>query len=218
MAAGEPARRAAPYDEALLRRELALFPDWYIAKHLQVQLSSAQQATLQGMFDLIVRTNLAQASVFVHRDYMPRNLMISTPNPAYWIFRTRCTDRSAMTWLRCFAMHSSAGPKLESSTGQRVIGRRRGVPRCGARGFRRVLPRPRMDGLQRHLKVLGIFARINYRDGKPSISPIPAFLGYVRHVGQRYDDLRPLMKLLNQLQGSTSKWDTPFERHALHSK
>jgi len=169
-----------PYDEALLRRELALFPDWYIAKHLQVQLSSAQQATLQGMFDLIVRTNLAQASVFVHRDYMPRNLMISTPIPAYWIFRTRCTDRSAMTWLRCFAMHHQLARSSNHRLGSALLGAGAACRVAGARGFRRVLPRPRMDGAATPSQVLGIFARINYRDGKPKYLADTAFSRYVR--------------------------------------
>ncbi len=75
------------YNAALLQRELNLFPDWYVAKHLQITLSDQQQQTLQRMFELIINYNLAQASVFVHRDYMPRNLMISTPNPGVLDFQ-----------------------------------------------------------------------------------------------------------------------------------
>ncbi len=76
-----------PYDEALLRRELSLFPDWFIARHLQRQLTAAQSAVLEQMFTLIVATNLAQPKVFVHRDYMPRNLMVSKPNPGVLDFQ-----------------------------------------------------------------------------------------------------------------------------------
>ena len=65
-----------PYDSALLRRELALFPDWYVGKHLGIALDDKQRATLEAAFDRIVAVNLAEAKTFVHRDFMPRNLMM----------------------------------------------------------------------------------------------------------------------------------------------
>ncbi|MGZ9074958.1 MAG: aminoglycoside phosphotransferase family protein, partial [Burkholderiaceae bacterium] len=76
-----------PYDEALLRRELNLFPDWFIARHLQRKLTASQNAVLEQMFTRIVAANLAQPKVFVHRDYMPRNLMVSKPNPGVLDFQ-----------------------------------------------------------------------------------------------------------------------------------
>ena len=75
------------YDEALLRRELNLFPDWYLARHIKLELNSNQRQTLDDIFSLIVRNNLAQPRVFVHRDYMPRNLMVSEPNPGILDFQ-----------------------------------------------------------------------------------------------------------------------------------
>jgi len=196
-----------PYDEALLRRELSLFPDWYVAKHLQATLSDKQQATLNRMFDLIVKANLEQASVYVHRDYMPRNLMISTPNPGVLdhqdavygpisydvasLFRDAFIswpEVSVIDWVACYwekARHAGLP-----------------VPQDFGQFYRDV----EWMGLQRHLKVLGIFARINYRDGKPKyLADTPRFITYVRNVGERYDNLRPLLRLLDELEGRERK-------------
>ena len=193
-----------PYDDALLRRELSLFPDWYVARHLQATLSEAQAATLQKMFDLIIRNNLAQASVFVHRDYMPRNLMMSLPNPGVLDFQDAVYGPISYDVASLFRDAFISWPEA------RVID---WVARYWERARHAALPVPEdfgqfyrdveWMGLQRHLKVLGIFARINYRDGKPKyLADTPRFINYVRQVGQRYDDLRPLMKLLDQLQGT----------------
>src|SRR3954471_4166323 len=76
-----------PYDEALLRRELQLFPDWYVSRHLGVELTTVQKRQLEEVFALLVKSALAQAKVFVHRDYMPRNLMLSEPNPGVLDFQ-----------------------------------------------------------------------------------------------------------------------------------
>src|SRR5947207_11812925 len=76
-----------PYDEALLRRELNLFPEWYVARHRRKTLSASQAGTLERIFGLLVQSALAQPAVFVHRDYMPRNLMVSEPNPGVLDFQ-----------------------------------------------------------------------------------------------------------------------------------
>lgn len=196
-----------PYDEALLKRELSLFPDWYVARHLQIQLSDAQQATLQRVFELIVSRNLAQASVFVHRDYMPRNLMISTPNPGVLDFQDAVQGPIAYDVASLFRDAFISWPE------ERVLD---WVARYWEKAKHAALPVPadfgqfycdvEWMGLQRHLKVLGIFARINYRDGKPKyLADTPRFIGYVRQVMQRYDELRPLLKLLNELEGRTEQ-------------
>jgi aminoglycoside/choline kinase family phosphotransferase len=191
------------YDEALLRRELSLFPDWYIARHLQITLTDKQQATLQSMFDLIVTTNLAQPSVYVHRDYMPRNLMISTPNPGVLDFQDAVYGPITYDVASLFRDAFISWPEAKViDWAARYWERARiaGLPVHDDFGaFYRDME---WMGLQRHLKVLGIFARINYRDGKPKyLADTPRFINYVRQVGQRYDDLRPLMKLLNELEG-----------------
>lgn len=196
-----------PYDEALLQRELALFPDWYVARHLGMELNAQQRETLQRMFALIVRNNLAQAQVYVHRDYMPRNLMISTPNPGVLDFQDAVLGPIAYDVASLFRDAFISWPE------ERVID---WAARYWERARERHLPVPddfaqfyrdlEWMGLQRHLKVLGIFARINYRDGKPKyLADTPRFMNYVRQTGGRYDDLKPLMKLLDQLEGNASQ-------------
>jgi aminoglycoside/choline kinase family phosphotransferase len=191
-----------PYDEALLRRELALFPDWYIARHLERALSPTQQETLQAMFTLIVRSNLAQPAVFVHRDYMPRNLMVSDPNPGVLDFQ------DAVLGPISYDVASLLRDAFLSWDEERIID---WTVRYWERARRARLP-VHADfgefyrdfewmGLQRHLKVLGIFARINYRDGKPKyLADTPRFVGYVRKVAGRYGALRPLLRLMDELE------------------
>ena len=192
-----------PYDETLLRREMELFPQWYLARHLGVEPSAAQRATLDGIFALLARSALAQPVVFVHRDYMPRNLMVCDPNPGVLDFQDavlgpitydvvslfrdaflsweeeRVLDWTARYWQRARKAALPVGPDFAAFY----------------RDFEWM-------GLQRHLKVLGIFARINYRDGKPKyLSDTPRFLGYARAVATRYTQLAPLARLLDELQG-----------------
>lgn len=192
-----------PYDEALLRRELSLFPDWYVAKHLNLSLTDKQQAVLEQMFSLIIRNNLSQASVFVHRDYMPRNLMISTPNPGVLDFQDAVYGPISYDVASLFRDAFISWPEARMIDWvvrywQRARHAGLPVPEDFAQFYRDV----EWMGLQRHLKVLGIFARINYRDGKPKyLADTPRFIQYVRQVGERYDELRPLMKLFDQLEG-----------------
>jgi aminoglycoside/choline kinase family phosphotransferase len=191
-----------PYDEALLRRELALFPDWYVARHLRRTLTPAHQESLQAMFTLIVRSNLAQPTVFVHRDYMPRNLMLSDPNPGVLDFQ------DAVVGPISYDIASLMRDAFLSWEEERVID---WTVRYWERARRAGLPVPadfgefyrdfEWMGLQRHLKVLGIFARINYRDGKPKyLADTPRFVGYVREVAGRYAALKPLLRLMDEIE------------------
>jgi len=95
-----------PYDEALLRRELSLFPEWYVGRHLGVTLDSAERDSIEKVFRRILAANLAEPRVYVHRDFMPRNLMVSDPNPGVLDFQDACTARSATTSPRSFATPS----------------------------------------------------------------------------------------------------------------
>lgn len=191
-----------PYDEALLRRELELFPEWYIGRHLEVRLTSEQKAALEAVFQLVMASNLAQPKVYVHRDYMPRNLMVSEPNPGVLDFQ------DAVHGPISYDLASLLKDAFISWTEERVLdwsarywekARRAGLPvRADFGEFYRDFE---WMGLQRHLKVLGIFARICHRDGKPAyVRDTPRFLGYVRGVAQRYGELAPLMKLLDQIE------------------
>jgi N-acetylmuramate 1-kinase len=190
-----------PYDEALLRREMQLFPDWYVARHLGLDLQQAQKDTLEQVFALLAKSALAQPRVYVHRDYMPRNLMLSNPNPGVLDFQDAVTgpitydmvsllrdaflsweEEAVLDWaVRYWEKAKAAALPVEADFGEFW------------RGFEWM-------GLQRHLKVLGIFARIHYRDGKPKyLADTPRFLGYARSVCKRYSALAPLNRLLDEL-------------------
>jgi aminoglycoside/choline kinase family phosphotransferase len=196
-----------PYDDALLRRELQLFPDWYVARHLGHELTGAQRESLAAMFDRIVASNLAQPGVYVHRDYMPRNLMVAAPNPGILDFQ------DAVIGPVSYDVASLFRDAFISWDEERVIdwtirywerARRAGLP-VGT-DFGTFWRDFEWMGLQRHLKVLGIFARINYRDGKPHyVADTPRFVGYVRAVTRRYDELAPLARLLDELEGVATK-------------
>ncbi len=190
-----------PYDKTLLRRELDLFPDWYIARHLGRELSATQARQLEVVFARILASNLAQPTVFVHRDYMPRNLMISTPSPGVLDFQ------DAVVGPIAYDVASLFRDAFISWDEERVLdwtvrywdkARRAALPvRADFGDFWRDVE---WMGLQRHLKVLGIFARINYRDGKPHyLADTPRFVGYVRAVTRRYDELAPLARLFDEL-------------------
>jgi aminoglycoside/choline kinase family phosphotransferase len=130
-----------PYDEALLRRELSLFPDWYVARHLGAPLTAAQQEALEGVQRLLLQNLLAQPRVFVHRDYMPRNLMVSEPNPGVLDFQDAVYGPDHLRRrLALFATPSSAGRRSGCSTGRSATGRepaRRPAGGCRLRHFYR---------------------------------------------------------------------------------
>lgn len=196
-----------PYDDKLLWRELDLFPEWYVSKHLGVTLHTSQRETLTSTFELIVKNSLSQPSTFVHRDYMPRNLMVSEPNPGILDFQDAVYGPISYDVVSLFR------DAFISWEEERVLdwvvrywekARRASLPvRADFGEFYRELE---WMGLQRHLKVLGIFARIRYRDGKPAyLEDAPRFLGYIRSVAQRYAALAPLLKLLDQLDDQISR-------------
>jgi N-acetylmuramate 1-kinase len=189
------------YDEALLRRELDLFPEWYLRRHLGMELDVRQRQALDAVFRLILSNNLAQPRTYVHRDYMPRNLMVTEPNPGVLDFQ------DAVYGPITYDVASLFKDAFVSWDEQRVLdwtirywerARLEGLPvNSDFGGFYRDFE---WMGLQRHLKVLGIFARICHRDGKPVyVKDTPRFLGYVRAVAGRYAPLSPLLHLLDQL-------------------
>ena len=195
------ANELPPYDEALLRREMNLFPEWYIARHRKLALNGGQAAALERIFAALVRSALAQPTVYVHRDYMPRNLMVSDPNPGVLDFQ------DAVIGPITYDMVSLTRDAFLSWEEERVLD---WAVRYWEKAKRAALPVPgdfaefwrafEWMGLQRHLKVLGIFARINYRDGKPKyLADTPRFLGYARSVAKRYGELAPLARLLDEV-------------------
>ncbi len=201
-----------PYDAALLRRELDLFPDWYLARHLGLTLAPAQRQELERVFATIIASNLAQPAVYVHRDYMPRNLILSQPNPGILDFQ------DAVYGPISYDVASLVRDAFISWEEERALdwvvrywdkARRAGLPVGADFGdFYRDLE---WTGLQRHLKVLGIFARINYRDGKPGyVEDTPRFVRYARAVAGSYNALAPLAHLFDEIEKRQATQGTTF--------
>ena len=191
-----------PYDEALLRRELNLFPDWYVARHLGSPLTAPQQEVLEQVQALLLQNILAQPRVFVHRDYMPRNLMVCEHNPGVLDFQDAVhgpISYDVASLFRDAFISWEEERVLDWSVRYWEKARRAGLPVDADFGaFYRDLE---WMGLQRHLKVLGIFARINYRDGKPKyLADTPRFVNYVRNTAARYAQLAPLARLFDELE------------------
>jgi aminoglycoside/choline kinase family phosphotransferase len=190
------------YDVALLRRELELFPEWYVKRELGIELDAAQQVLWQQVSDLLIDSALAQPKVLVHRDYMPRNLMISEPNPGVLDFQdavygpvtydVTCLFKDAFLswpeervrgWLDSFWQQASA----------------LNIP--VQPDFEDFLRASDLMGVQRHLKVIGIFARICHRDGKPRyLADVPRFFAYIDAVIARRPELAELDVLLASLR------------------
>lgn len=201
-----------PYDEALLRRELALFPDWYVARHLETALSAGQKQALEDSFDLIVRSAVVQPRVYVHRDYMPRNLMVCEDNPGVLDFQDAVMGPityDVVSLFRDAFVSWDEERVLDWSIRYWEKARRAGLPVSG--DFSEFYRDFEWMGVQRHLKVLGIFARIHYRDGKPRyLTDTPRFTGYVRAVAKRYAALTPLLRLFDELEDSTPQMGYTF--------
>jgi aminoglycoside/choline kinase family phosphotransferase len=190
-----------PYDEALLRRELNLFPEWYVGRHLRKELSQAQKTALENIFQQLVRSALAQPVVYVHRDYMPRNLMVCEPNPGVLDFQDAVLGPityDVVSLVRDAFISWDEERVLDCTARYWEKARRASLP--VAADFAEFWRAFEWMGLQRHLKVLGIFARIHYRDGKPKyLADTPRFIAYALLVARRYRELAPLARLLDEL-------------------
>ena len=189
------------YDAKLLKRELDLFPQWYVGRHLGIELSAEERAALEDVFATILKSNLAQARVYVHRDFMPRNLMVSEPNPGVIDFQDAVYgpvgyDIASLTRDAFLTWEEERVIDWTIRYWERARKARLPVPSDFAEFWRDV----EWMGLQRHLKVLGIFARIKHRDGKDGyVEDTPRFIAYVRHAAMRYGELAPLARLLERL-------------------
>ena len=193
-----------PYDDSLLRRELELFAQWCVQREFAVTWREAQQRTWRSTCDLLVASALAQPQVAVHRDYMPRNLMVCTPNPGILDFQDAVCGPASYDpacLLRDAFISWDEALELDWAVRYWQAARKVGLPLADDFGeFWRQLE---WMGLQRHLKVLGIFCRLKHRDGKPKYSEdLPRFFGYAHKVANRYAPLRPLAGLLEPLMGA----------------
>ena len=192
------------YDDALLRRELALFPDWCVTRELGAAWTPDEHLQWRAACDLLVGSALTQGSVAVHRDYMPRNLMVSDPSPGILDFQDAV--RGPITYdvaslLRDAFISWDEEIELDWAVRYWQAARQAGLPVPADFGeFWRQLE---WMGLQRHLKVLGIFCRLKHRDGKPQYcEDLPRFFAYAHKVASRYNGLRPLARLLEPLMGA----------------
>ena len=192
------------YDKALLMREMQLFPDWYLAKHLQVELSAAQQATLATTFQAVLANNLAQPKVYVHRDWHSRNLMLTEQdNPGVLDFQ------DAVYGPITYDLASIYKDAYIAWDEEQVLdwlirywdsARQAGLP--VGQDFGQFYQDFEWMGIQRHIKVLGIFARLCHRDGKTGyLKDMPLVMQYLRKACERYTALHPFLNLLNELAG-----------------
>ncbi len=195
------------YDETLLLREMCLFPDWYVAKHLQLGLSSTQTEVLNSVFQQVLQNNLAQPRVYVHRDYHSRNLMLSEPNPGILDFQDAVYGPITYDVVSLFKDAYICWD--DERTLDWVVrywerANKAGLP--AAADFAEFYRDFEWMGVQRHLKVLGIFARLNYRDGKEGyLKNLPQVMQYLRKACERYPDFLPLLKLLDELEGRVAR-------------
>ncbi len=190
------------YDKALLLSEMNLFPEWYVAKHLQVTLDDKQNAALETVFQRILQNNLAQPRVFVHRDYHSRNLMVSTPNPGILDFQDAVYGPITYDLVSLFKdayIHWEEAEVLDWLIRYWEKARKSGLPVHSS--FADFFRDYEWMGVQRHLKVLGIFARLSHRDGKDGyLKDLPLVMNYLRRACERYVDLKPLLNILDTLE------------------
>jgi aminoglycoside/choline kinase family phosphotransferase len=192
------------YSRELLLRELMLFQDWYLARHKEVRLDAQQSGVLQAAFERILANNLAQPSVFVHRDYHSRNLMVlpGERNPGILDFQDAVygpITYDLVSLLRDAYIRWDEAQVLDWAIRYWEAARAAGLP--VAADFSDFYRDFEWMGLQRHLKVLGIFARLFYRDGKPAyLDDMPLVLEYVLQVVRRYVDLAPLARLIEGIE------------------
>ena len=189
------------YDEALLRRELELFPEWYLGQHLNWDIDTELRAGLDQLFEALIQRALAQGRVYVHRDYMPRNLMLTEPNPGIIDFQDAVYGPISYDPVCLFKDAFISWPEDRVGRWLQQYWRRAqqaGLPvPASFDSFRKDCE---LMGAQRHLKVIGIFARICHRDGKPAyLEDVPRFIRYLGQVAPRHPELAPLQPILDRL-------------------
>ena len=191
------------YDRAFLQRELDIFTEWYLGRHLQATLTDKQQAELQAVFDAILANVTAQPKVYVHRDFHSRNLMqVDAGNPGVLDFQDALygpITYDVVSLLRDAYVQWDEELVLDWAIRYWQHARELGLP------VNKDIDSFYLDfeymGLQRHLKILGIFCRLHYRDGKNQyLGDLPTVMDYVRKAAGRYKDLKPLVRLLDLLE------------------
>ena len=191
------------YNEALLTREMQLFPDWYVAKHLNATLNNDHQTVLNNTFTVLNQNILAQGQVYVHRDYHSRNLMITQQNnPGILDFQDAVygpVSYDLVSLLKDAYISWDEEKVIDWAVRYWQPAKKAGLPVPD--DFSEFYRDFEWMGAQRHIKVLGIFARLSHRDGKDGyLKDMPIVMAYLRKVCERYVELRPMLRLLNQLE------------------
>lgn len=186
------------YDAAALMSELALFPDWFLARHWRVEPTEAELDGWDHVCATLIRWALDQPRVFCHRDYMPRNLMVATPNPGIVDFQDAVAGPISYDPVCLYRDAFLSWPEAQVDRWlevYRLKALERGLPVPeSADLWRRTCD---LMGAQRHLKVIGIFARIRYRDDKPHyLEDAPRFFAYLERAIARNAELSELGGLL----------------------
>jgi aminoglycoside/choline kinase family phosphotransferase len=191
------------FDRAFVLRELNIFPEWFIGRHLGATLTEVQQAQLDKVFEAITANVLAQQQVFMHRDFHSRNLMfLDQGNPGVLDFQDAVygpVTYDLASLLRDAYIQWDEDFVLDWVVRYWQSAKGAGLPvNPDIDAFYRDVE---YMALQRHLKILGIFCRLNYRDGKPVyMGDLPTVIDYVRKTANRYTELKPLARLLDALE------------------
>jgi aminoglycoside/choline kinase family phosphotransferase len=188
------------FHETLLRREMALFSDWFLPRHLNVSLNESQQAIIEATVQRLVDNALVQPQVGVHRDFHSRNLMITQDNGLAVIDYQDAViggvTYDAVSLLRdCYIRWPDALVYRHLLAFKQQIGQSvAGVGEASDDTFIRWFD---LMGMQRHIKVCGIFTRLYYRDGKAGyLDDIPRVLDYVIDVGKKYSEFDDFTELM----------------------
>lgn len=189
------------YDDALLQLEMDLMPEWFLGKHLDIELADAEKASLQSIFDCLKESALEQPQAFVHRDYHSRNLMVTEENnPGVIDYQDAvlgpvCYDLVSL--LRdCYISWPEEQVYKWVADYHVLVTEQELIPEVSIEVFNKWFD---FIGLQRHIKVLGIFARLNHRDGKATyLEDLPLTLSYVVTVAKRYPELFALVELFDR--------------------
>jgi len=196
------------YDEALLTREMQLFPDWYIAKHLNFELKAEQQVVLSNTFSLLNKNIISQGQVTVHRDYHSRNLMVTHENnPGILDFQDAvygAITYDLVSLLKDAYIEWDEEQIIDWAVRYWEPAKKSGLP--VPNDFSEFYRDFEWMGAQRHIKILGIFARLYHRDGKDGyLKDMPLVMHYLRKVCERYVELRPMLRLLDALEGKVPR-------------
>ncbi len=205
------------YDDALLTREMQLFPDWYVKQHLGIALDEKQQAVLSNTFALLNKNILAQGQVYVHRDYHARNLMVchdkhgvlnpgvlnpGVLNPGVLDFQDAVYGAITYDLVSLFKdayIRWDEENIIDWLVRYWQVAKKQGLP--VPNDFSEFYRDFEYMGVQRHIKILGIFARLYHRDGKDGyLKDMPLVMDYLRRACERYIELKPLLRLLDTLE------------------